>query len=246
MIRTLLVRGMGVGLAAALLAFAFSFLVGEPPVGRAIDLEAQTAAAAGAAEEPEVVSRTVQRTVGLATAVGMYGLAIGGLFGIAFAIAYGRIGGFGPRAAAGLLALGGFVAVQLVPFLKYPPNPPAVGNPDTIGSRTSLYLLMLAISVLAALAAVSFGRRAAPGYGNWNATLLAVGGYVALMVVAYVALPGVDEVAAGFPATLLWRFRLASLGTQVLLWTTLGLLFGALTERSLQGQRRHQPATAPL
>jgi len=38
MIRTLLVRGMGVGLAAALLAFAFSFLVGEPQVGRAIDL----------------------------------------------------------------------------------------------------------------------------------------------------------------------------------------------------------------
>jgi len=245
MIRTLLVRGMGVGLVAALLAFAFSFLVGEPQVGRAIDLEAQAAAAAGAAAEPEVVSRTVQRTVGLATAVGMYGLAMGGLFGIAFAVAYGRIGSFGPRAAAGLLALGGFVAVQLVPFLKYPPNPPAVGDPDTIGRRTALYLLMLAISVLAAMAAVSFGRRAAPGYGNWNATLLAVGGFLALVVLAYVALPGIDEVGPGFPATLLWRFRLASLGTQAVLWTTLGLLFGALTERSLQG-RRHQPATAPL
>jgi hypothetical protein len=117
MIRTLLVRGMGVGLVAALLAFAFSFLVGEPQVGRAIDLEAQAVATAGAAAEPEVVSRTVQRTVGLATAVGMYGLAIGGLFGIAFAVAYGRIGSFGPRAAAGLLALGGFVAVlALVPL----------------------------------------------------------------------------------------------------------------------------------
>ena len=61
------------------------------------------------------------------------------------------------------------------------------------------------------------------------------------------ALPGavgespVDEVAGGFPATLLWRFRLASLGTQAVLWTTLGLLFGALTERSLQDRRR-QPA----
>jgi len=34
MIKTLLARGLGVGLAAALLAFAFSFLVGEPQVGR--------------------------------------------------------------------------------------------------------------------------------------------------------------------------------------------------------------------
>ena len=170
---------------------------------------------------------------------------MGGLFGIAFAVAYGRIGSFGPRAAAGLLALGGFVSVQLVPFLKFPPNPPAVGNPDTIGHRTALYLLLLVISVLAALAAVSFGRRAAASYGNWNATLLAVGGFVALVVLAYVALPGVDEVAAGFPASLLWRFRLASLGTQAVLWTTLGLLFGALTERSLQ-YRRRQPAAAAL
>jgi predicted cobalt transporter CbtA len=243
MIRMLLGRGMAVGLAAALLAFAFSFLVGEPQVERAIDQEARAAAAAGVAGEPEVVSRAVQRTVGLALAVGMYGLAIGGLFGIAFAVAYGRIGSFRPRAAAGLLALGGFVAVQLVPFLKYPPNPPAVGSPDTIGRRTVLYLLLLAVSVLAALAAVSFGRRAAPRYGNWSAALLAVGGFVALVAAAYLVLPGVDEVAAGFPATLLWRFRLASLGTQAVLWTAMGLLFGALTERSLR-DRRPRPAAA--
>jgi hypothetical protein len=34
-------------------------------------------------------------------------------------------------------------------------------------------------------------------------------------------------------ATLLWRFRLASLGTQLVMWTTIGLLFGALAERRL-------------
>ena len=244
MTRTLLGRGMGVGLVAALCAFVFSFLVGEPQVERAIELEAQAAAPAGGATEPEVVGRTVQRTVGLASAAAMYGLAIGGLFGIAFAVAYGRIGSFGPRAAAGLLALGGFVAVQLVPFLKYPPNPPAVGDPDTIGRRTGLYLVMLAFSVLAALFAVSFGRRMAPRLGNWNAALLGVGSFLALVAAAYLVLPGVDEVAAGFPATLLWRFRLASLGTQAVLWTTVGLLFGALTERSLQGRQPHDTAAA--
>jgi predicted cobalt transporter CbtA len=234
MTRTLLARGMVAGLVAAACAFAFSFLVGEPQVERAIQLEAQAAATAGQAAEPEGVSRGVQRTIGLATAAGLYGVAVGGLFGIAFAVAYGRIGRFGPRAAAGLLALGGFVAVQLVPFLKYPPNPPAVGDPETIGRRTMLHLLMLAISVLAALAAVSFGRRAAPRLGNWDATLLAAGGFLLLVAGAYLALPGIDEVAPGFPASLLWRFRLASLGTQAVLWAALGLLHGALTERSLQ------------
>jgi predicted cobalt transporter CbtA len=243
MTRTLLGRGMGVGLVAALCAFVFSFLVGEPQVERAIELESQAAATAGVAAEPEEVSRGVQRTAGLATATAMYGLAVGGLFGIAFAVAYGRIGSFGPRAAAGLLALGGFVAVQLAPFLKYPPNPPAVGDPETIGRRTVLYLVMLAFSVLAALFAVSAGRRAAPRLGNWNAALAGVGAFLVLVTAAYLVLPGVDEVAAGFPATLLWRFRLASLGTQAVFWTTVGLLFGALTERSLQG-RQPQGAAA--
>jgi len=42
-----------------------------------------------------------------------------------------------------LLALAAFITIALVPMLKYPANPPAVGNPDTIGPRTGLYLSML-------------------------------------------------------------------------------------------------------
>ena len=36
-----------------------------------------------------------------------------------------------------------------------------------------------------------------------------------------------------FPADLLWRFRVVSFGIQLILWTTIGLVFGALAERSL-------------
>lgn len=61
------------------------------------------------------------------------------------------------------------------------------------------------------------------------------------MAIAYLVLPGVDEVPGNFPATVLWRFRLASLGTQTVLWTTLGLAFGALTERHFT--RSHQTNT---
>jgi predicted cobalt transporter CbtA len=53
---------------------------------------------------------------------------------------------------------------------------------------------------------------------------------------AYV-LPAVDEVPAGFPVTLMWRFRVASLGIQAVMWATLGILFGWLTERDGKWQQ---------
>src|SRR5262249_54322004 len=140
LMRTLLVRGMLAGLAAAALALIFAWILGEPQIGHAIAFEDQQARLAGAPPPPapvsrpapELVSRTVQETFGLAVAVGLVGLALGGLFSIVFAICYGRIGRFGPRATSALVAAGAFVAVELVPFLKYPANPPSVGNPATI------------------------------------------------------------------------------------------------------------------
>ena len=51
------------------------------------------------------------------------------------------------------------------------------------------------------------------------------------VIVAYLVMPGTDPVPAAFPATALWRFRLASVGVQAVLWATLGIGFGALTER---------------
>jgi len=186
LMRTLLVRGMLAGLAAGALALVFAWIFGEPQVGHAIAFEDQQARLAGAAPAPELVSRTVQETFGLAVAVGLVGLALGGLFSIAFALCYGRIGRFGPRATAALVAAGGFAAVELVPFLKYPANPPSVGNPETIGHRTVLYFTMIAISVAASIAAVQIGRRLAPRFGNWNASLLAVAAFIVLVTIASV------------------------------------------------------------
>jgi predicted cobalt transporter CbtA len=245
MSRSLLVRGMLVGLVAGLLALGFASRFGEPQVDRAIGFEGARAMALGEQPAAAPVSRGIQRTLGLATAVGAYGIALGGMFGLAFAIAWGRIGRFGARATAGLLALTGFVIVELVPFLKYPANPPAVGATDTVGRRTGLYLTMLAISAVVAGLSLWFGRRVAPRLGNWNATLLALGLFLVLITIAQIGMPPVNEVPPGFPATVLWRFRLASLGTQAVMWTTFGLLFGALTERSLRtGARRDETVSA--
>ncbi|GAA3393762.1 CbtA family protein [Streptomyces roseoviridis] len=245
----LLVRGMLAGLIAGLFAFAVAYVVGEPSVDASIAVEeaaakAEHAAAhshggghgTGAAEqaEEELVSRDLQSTAGLATGVLVYGVALGGIASLAFCFALGRLGRFTPKATAALVAAAAFTTVYLVPFLKYPATPPAVGNPDTIGKRTALFFLMVLLSVLLGIAAVVAGRRLAPRLGNWNATVVAGAGFVAAVAIACAFLPGNgDAVAADFPAAVLWEFRLATLGIQAALWVAFGLAFGLLAQRLL-------------
>jgi Probable cobalt transporter subunit (CbtA) len=234
MMRSLLLRGMLAGAAAGVLAFAFAKLFGEPQVDRAIGFEDHVAALAGRTPEHAAVSRGVQSTLGLLAAVLAYGVALGGGFALAFAYAYGRVGLRGARAVALALAGGGFVAVTLVPALKYPANPPAVGNAQTIDHRTALFFTMVAISVCAAAATVRIGRVARARLGAWNAALAGAAAFVALAAVAALVLPGVDEVPESFPADVLWRFRLSAVGLQGVLWSATGLIFGALAERVLR------------
>jgi predicted cobalt transporter CbtA len=239
MMRTLLVRGMLSGVVAGLLALVFAYIFGEPPVVTAIDLESVTQAATGETPEPELVSRGVQSTIGLATAVLVYAVAFGGLFSLAFAVAYGRIGRLTPRATAAVLALGCYLVVFVVPFLKYPANPPAVGNPDTISQRTGLYLAMVVASVLLAVGTTYLGQRLTSRLGAWNAALAAGAVFVVAVAIVQLLLPSINEVSNSFPATVLWDFRVASLGTQLVMWTTIGLLFGALVARHLAARERH-------
>jgi predicted cobalt transporter CbtA len=194
---------------------------------------------AGAGEEQtELVSRPVQAGLGLFIAVMVYCTAFGGLFGLAFAFAWGRLpGAFTPQAVAAILAATGFVAICLVPGLKYPANPPAVGDADTIGVRTALYFIMIAISLAAMIASIALKRRLALQFGEWNAILLVAACYIVLVALAAFVLPAVDEVPAAFPAAVLWKFRVASVGAQCIMWATLGVLFGGMTARALRGGR---------
>lgn len=251
MVRTLLARGLLLGLLAGLVAGVFAFAVGEPRVDEAIALENAAAAhdhgggsahehgdAGGHAHEHgEEVSRGTQKA-GLFLATGLYGLAAGGVFALVFAALRGRVG---PRSDGGLaLAAAGtaFAAVILVPFVKYPANPPAVGDPETINSRTVLYLAMIGVGLLSAAIAVTTARTVPGGpWARWPAAVLA---FIVPVVVASLLLPGVDEVPDGFPATLLWRFRITSLGTQLVFWASFGTLFGWFCDRAAR------PAPAPV
>jgi predicted cobalt transporter CbtA len=245
MIRNLLIRGMIAGLVAGLLGFGFAKTFGEPSVDRAIAFESQqekmheqAEAAAGHShdhgDDVELVSRGTQAGLGLLTGVVVFGTALGGLFSLVFAFSYARIGALRARGTSALLGVFGFVTVAIVPFLKYPPNPPSVGNPETIGARTALFFGMVAISLVVAVLTVRLQRRMQPTHGNWNASLIAIAGYIVLMGLAYVALPPVDEVPAQFSATLLWNFRVAAIGIQAVIWATLGLLFGVLAQREVE------------
>jgi predicted cobalt transporter CbtA len=241
-VRTLLVRGMCVGILAGLLSWLFSYLFGEPGIEGAIAFEDRLAQAAGESHGVELVSRGVQSTIGLGTAVILFGLAVGGLFGLAFAVAYGRIGSLSPRATAAVLAAGALVMVVLVPFLKYPANPPASTDDSTVGQRTSLYLVLVLVSVILGVASVSVGRRLQPRVGAWNAVLLAAGLYMVTVGFVLLVMPTVNETPAAFPAGVFYDFRVAALGNQVVLWASIGLLFGWLTDRSL----RRMPSVAKV
>ncbi|AHF85483.1 membrane protein [Rhizobium leguminosarum bv. trifolii WSM1689] len=242
MVGNLLLRGMLAGLIAGILVFAFAHTFGEPLVDAAIAFEEASAQAAGEVAEPEIVSRAMQAGPGLFIGVMAYSVAVGGLFSLAFAFVHGRLGSLSPRGTSAVIAIAAFVAIVLVPGIKYPANPPAVGNPDTIGVRTELFFLMIFVSVASLIAAVALSRRLAGRFGLWDGAIIAGIAYLVFIGVVLYLLPPINEVPENFSAMVLWRFRTTTLGMHAILWAALGLVFGALAERRLAVKGGLRPA----
>ncbi|BAV65578.1 CbtA family protein [Sphingobium cloacae] len=241
MTKDLLWRGMLAGILGAFLATLCAHLVAEPQVDRAIAYEATHAAHAAhhdegpaGGEEEELVSRPTQKGLGLWTALSLYGAAVGGIFSLLFAYGYGRFGRMGPRSFALLLAALAFLLVVVVPALKYPQTPPAVGKHETVELRTAAYFSMIALSLAGAVIAWKLWSALAQSRRGIDATLFSAGAYLLVVGSGQMLLPSIDEVPDDFPATLLWNFRVASLATQLLLWATIGIAFGLMAERLLQ------------
>jgi hypothetical protein len=242
-----LLRGLLAGLIAGLLAGVFAYATGESRIDAAIAIE--EAAAHAAAADPagdghhdeELVSRTVQKG-GLFLATALYGVAMGGLLATAYTLLRRRLRTPSDTRAAFGLAGAALLGVVLVPFGKYPANPPAVGDPATIDQRTIGWLSIVVIGVVAVWAAVLASRSLRAGAPEWLQATAGVAGFLIVVTIGYVLLPSFDEVPATFPPSLLWTFRLASLGTQVTLWTALGLAFAALLPRLVPAEQ--SPAVA--
>jgi len=215
-------RGALAGLAGGVASALFLLLVGERTIGDAIRLEE---ARGGGGHE--VFSRGVQ-TFGGALGMVIVSVALGVIFAAMFAAVRHRLPGRDDWQRSVVWAVTAFVVVYLVPFAKFPPNPPSVGDPATINERTLLYVAILAWSIAAAWLAVRLSswlrRHDVADPVRLSTVALA---WVALVAVGYMVLPGTPD-AVTAPATLVWRFRLASAGGALTLWAVTGIVFGLL------------------
>lgn len=259
-------RGLLAGALAGVFAFVFARIFVEPVIERAIGYEEGVGAAHEAMESAahaghhhggegvEGFTRGVQMNIGMGFGVLVFSIAIAALFSVVFAVAYGRVGNVSARLLAVYVAAGMLLSLYVVPALKYPASPPAVSLDETIRQRTLLYLVMVVLSAALLVGAVYLGRRLVGRLGAFNAAVVAAGSYVVATAVVMLILPTIDEtpgpltdsagdiVYEGFPADDLYEFRLFSLGTQVVMYTTIALVFGAMVSRLLDEKRRESIA----
>ncbi len=228
-------RGILAGAVGGLLAGAFGFGLAEPLMDRAVRLEAVRTAAADAralaagqsvGRHVEVFSRSTQH-VGFVLATVATGVALGVLFGVLYAVLHRAGPDPDPWRGATSLAAASWFGVFFVPFLRYPANPPGVGDPDTLGLRTNSYLSVLVIGIVGAVLAVRVWRRL-PARASWRE--LAVTAVLVATVALTFLLPGNPD-RLDVPAGLLWEFRLLALATSTLLWAGLGAAYGLMGER---------------
>jgi predicted cobalt transporter CbtA len=210
----------------------------EPYIEQAIALENEK----GAAEEGEIMNpvefnnyRLWQRGGEIAAGT-ILGTSIAALFGIVFAYSRKSIPGSSNKKKALILAGIMWFVLFLVPALKYPANPPAVGDPETIYYRQSLYLTYLAISGFTALGvAFMHGKMKQPINSNHKDSRmlieLPVVIYAVIMITAYLAMPPNPD-AINAPMDLVTGFRTASGFTMSIFWGLLGIILGAFWDRT--------------
>jgi len=202
------------GLIGGAIASAFHGLFTEPVIDRAIAAEEQRAAVQpGHHSEEPVVSRRGQK-IGLVVGLLLYGATWGLLIGLALNATRGwtpATWSLGRRGAflAGLLGW----SVAVFPFLKYPANPPGVGEPESIGYRQTLYIGFIALAVLGLALAIALRRRT----GGWVAP---AGFYVVWAVGMYVLMPPNPD-PVELSDAIVRPFRALSLAGLVILWAAL-------------------------
>jgi predicted cobalt transporter CbtA len=227
--RTIVAAAVLIGILAGLCGAIFASVVTEPRVDDAIALEEQRAADEHADDSggDEVrVDRSDQKGAGLFAAYALAGAAFGLILAVTTLSLRTTTGGPFRRVALSGLILA--TAITVTPWLKYPPNPPAVGNPDTVGERERYYVLaiVLAALLLAGAAHLSARLRRAAWADHRRIAAVVLAGLVGFGVMFAALPPSPDEVTA--PANLVWQFRINSLTGNLLVWTLLTLGLGVL------------------
>jgi predicted cobalt transporter CbtA len=205
----------------------------EPYIDRAISIETQNAIKEGEVVDPvELQNYRLWQKGGEIVAAIILGISLSALFGIVFLYGRSSILSHSNSNIKKAIVLAGIMwfVLFLIPALKYPANPPAVGDPETIYYRESLYIAILAISGFSALGLAFAYRRLGFSSNMTRKIVLLVLIYAAIMIVAYVALPpNPDEIA--IPMDLVQEFRFTSAFTMSVFWGLLGIIFGLFWDR---------------
>jgi predicted cobalt transporter CbtA len=200
----------------------------EPYIEHAIELEMQNTAQSGQVINPaEFAAYRFWQKGGEIAAGTILGLSIGSLYGIVFAYTRGLVPGSNNKKKALIVAGIMWFVLFLMPALKYPANPPAVGNPETIYYRQSLYIAFLAISGFSALGLAFLYQKVASL--NINKALIP-SAYAAIMAGAYLAMPANPD-SINAPIDLVIGFRITSAITISMFWGLLGIIFGTFWDK---------------
>ena len=203
----------------------------EPFLDRAIGIENQNLFASGEAQDTpqfwkEFNTYRIWQKQGGVLAGGILGASIGALFGLVFA--YSRQALPSQNHVKKALVLAGIMwfTIFFIPFLKYPANPPTVGNPDTIPIRTLLYV---AFVVLSGVGALGFSR-IYKKIKNPQRKFVVPMAYATYITIIFIIMPeNPDEVIA--PADLLYGFRIASASTVTMFWIVDAIILGTLWQK---------------
>jgi len=200
-----ILRGALSGFVAGVLGFIFARIFAEPVINQAIAYESGRDAALAALNHaagrpiapdgPEIFSRSIQSTIGIATGIIAFATAMGALIAVAYLVLHGRFS-VRPRNLVWMIAGFGFLGVYLLPFVKYPANPPAIGHSFTIHTRGALYLAMVAGSLILLGLAVWLARRLIPRFGLTGAVVLAAVAFLVAYGVLIGLLPSLGNLAA--------------------------------------------------
>jgi hypothetical protein len=229
------------GLIAGAIVSGFHALLIEPVIERAIALEEQHSQAHGEAHAEPVVDRPTQRW-GMVLGFVLYGAIWGLLLGVLLYLTQSW-----RPATWTLVRYGVLLAVLLgwsvawLPFLKYPANPPGVGEADTVGYRQALYLGFIGLSVIGTALALGLfrllNRPAVASAPSGGRGLWVIAGYVIYTAAIYAAFPANPD-PVEMPADLVRTFRLISFAGLIVFWISFAGLFGWFA-------RDPSPALAP-
>ncbi len=242
-------RALAAGLAAGLLLALYTLVVVEPTIDRAIALEEAVALAEAPAEvtahdEAEPIFTRDEQYAGGMLAMVIYAAIVSLIFGTIFAKLRHRLRDFSEFGRAVWLAAVAFGSLALVPGLKYPANPPAVGDPTTANDRAVQYAVLLALSIALAVVLVRLSGWLRSRIDDPTRLLAIASATLVAYGLLLVALPGTpDAINPVVPAQLVWDFRVQSLGGLALMWAVIGIGLGWALERAVvRGSVAPEPA----